>query len=50
MPYMTAGGASHGLGAWQRWVAGDILQHLGELLGAVLHHVPVHTVVVSNLL
>lgn len=43
-------GAAHRLGAGQRRVAGDVLEHLGELPGAVVHHVPVHAVVVCNLL
>jgi hypothetical protein len=47
---VAAGGAAHGLGAGQRGVAGDVLEHLGELPGAVVHHVPVHAVVVGDLL
>ena len=47
---VAADGAAHVLGAGQRGVAGDVLEHLGELAGAVVHHVPVHAVVVRNLL
>ena len=47
---VAANGAAHVLGAGQRGVAGDVLEHLGELAGAVVHHVPVHAVVVRNLL
>ena len=47
---VAADGAAHVLGAGQRGVAGDVLGHLGELAGAVVHHVPVHAVVVRNLL
>ena len=47
---VAAGGAADGLGAGQRGVAGDVLEHLGELAGAVVHHVPVHAVVVGDLL
>jgi hypothetical protein len=47
---VAAGGATHGLGAGQRGVAGHVLEHLGELPGAVVHHVPVHAVVVRDLL
>jgi len=47
---VAADGAAHVLGAGQRGVAGHVLEHLGELAGAVVHHVPVHAVVVRNLL
>ena len=47
---VAAGGAAHRLGAGQRGVAGDVLEHLGELPGAVVHHVAVHAVVVGDLL
>jgi hypothetical protein len=47
---VAADGAAHVLGAGQRGVAGDVLEHLGELAGAVVHHVPVHAVVVRDLL
>lgn len=47
---VAADGAAHVLGAGQRGVAGDVLEHLRELAGAVVHHVPVHAVVVGNLL
>jgi len=47
---VAAGGAADGLGAGQRGVAGDVLEHLGELAGAVVHHVAVHAVVVGDLL
>jgi hypothetical protein len=47
---VATGGASQGLGAWQHWVTSDILEHLGELPDIVVHHVPVHAVVVGNLL
>jgi hypothetical protein len=38
------------LGARESRIAGDILEHLGELSGAVVHHIPVDAVVVCNLL
>ena len=38
------------LGAGKGGVAGDVLEHLGELSSAVVHHVPVDTVVICNLL
>jgi len=48
---MAAGGATDGLGAWQRGVGGHVLgQHLRELAGVVVHHVPVHAVAVRHLL
>jgi hypothetical protein len=43
-------GAPDLLGAGQSRVAGDVLEHLGELSGAVVHDVPVDTVVVCDLL
>lgn len=43
-------GAADFLGAGKGGVAGDVLEHLGELSSAVVHHVPVDTVVVCNLL
>jgi len=48
---VAAGGAADGLGARQRRVGGHVLeQHLRELAGGVVHHVPVHAVVVRHLL
>jgi len=47
---VAADGAAHVLGAGQRGVAGHVLEHLGELAGAVVHHVPVHAVAVGHLL
>lgn len=47
---MAAGVAAHSLGAGQRRVAGDVLEYLCELPSAVVHHVPVHAIVVGDLL
>ena len=47
---VTTDGAPDFLGAGKCWVAGDVLEHLGELSSAVVHHVPVDTVVICNLL
>jgi hypothetical protein len=38
------------LGAGQSRVTGDVLEHLGELSGAVVHNVAVYTVIVCDLL
>ena len=48
---VAAGGAADGLGARQRRIGGDVLvEHLRELAGGVVHHVPVHQVAVRHLL
>uniref|UniRef100_A0A0A8ZH98 Umc1300 n=1 Tax=Arundo donax TaxID=35708 RepID=A0A0A8ZH98_ARUDO len=47
---VAAGGAADGLGAGQRRVGGGILEHLGELAGGVVHHVPIHLVAVRYIL
>jgi hypothetical protein len=46
---VATGGAAHGLGARQRGVGGDVMEHLRELAGGVVHHVPVHAIVVGDL-
>ena len=47
---MATDGAADFLGAGKGWVTCDVLEHLGELSSAVVHHVPVDTVVVCDLL